>query len=130
MTSSKQNCQNLRKVSSSFFVKTMWSKFQQNRSKIVEIRDDHTHTLIQTHRQGSSRDNIFSPEMTEYKNFKEATGQQKPFPRRIFKPFTVVSLVSLVRFFDVYLRLYETWNMHMELKNMSINNDTFNTFLI
>ena len=68
--------------------------------------------------------------MTKYKNFKEVTGQQKPFPRRIFKPFTVVSLVSLVRFSDVYLRLYETWNMHMELKNMSINNDTFNTFLI
>ena len=67
MTSSKQNFQNLRKVSSQIFVKTMWSKFQQNRSKIVEIRDDHRHTDRQTHRQGSSWDNIFSPEMTEYK---------------------------------------------------------------
>ena len=27
----------------------------------------HTHTHIRTHRQGSSWDNIFSPEMTEYK---------------------------------------------------------------
>ena len=68
MTSSKQNFQNLRKVSSQIFVKTMWSKFQQNRPKTGKVRDDHTHTLIQTHRQGSSRDKIFSPEMTEYKN--------------------------------------------------------------
>ena len=70
MTSSKQNFQNLRKVSSQIFVKTIWSKFQQNRSKNVEIKDPdrHTHTHIRTHRQGSSWDNIFSPEMTEYKN--------------------------------------------------------------
>ena len=72
MTSSKQNFQNLRKVSSQIFVKTMWSKFQQNRPKTGKVRDDHrhthTHTLIQTHRQGSFWDNIFSPEMTEYKN--------------------------------------------------------------
>ena len=53
----------------------MWSEFQQNRSKIVEVRDAHrqtdrqtqTHTHRQTHKQGSSWDNIFSPEMTEYK---------------------------------------------------------------
>ena len=50
MTSSKQNFQNLRKVSSQIFVKTMWSKFQQNRSKIVEIRDDHRHTDRRTDR--------------------------------------------------------------------------------
>ena len=57
MTSSNQNFENLRKVSSQIFVKTMWSKFQQNRSKIVEIRDDHrqtdrqtdTHTQTHTH---------------------------------------------------------------------------------
>ena len=67
MTSSKQNCQNLRKVSSQMFVKIMWSKFQQNRSKIVDIRDDDIQTHRQTHRQGSSWGNIFSPEMTEYK---------------------------------------------------------------
>ena len=51
MTSSKQNFQNLRKVSSQIFVKTMWSKFQQNRSKIVEIRDDHRHTNTHTDRR-------------------------------------------------------------------------------
>ena len=67
MTSLKQNFENLRKVSSQIFVKTMWSKFQQNRSKIVEFRDNHRQTDIQTHRQRSSWDNIFSPEMTEYK---------------------------------------------------------------
>ena len=54
MTSSKQNFQNLRKVSSQIFVKTMWSKFQQNRSKNVEIkgpdRHKYTHTLARTHR--------------------------------------------------------------------------------
>ena len=51
MTSSKQNFQNLRKVSSQIFVKTMWSKFQQNRFRIVEIRDDHR----QSHRQTDAR---------------------------------------------------------------------------
>ena len=51
MTSSKQNFQNLRKVSSQIFVKTMWSEFQQNRSKIVEVRDDHRQTDRHTHRQ-------------------------------------------------------------------------------
>ena len=44
MTSSNQNFQNLRKESSQFFVKTMWSKFQLNRSKTEEVRDDHRHT--------------------------------------------------------------------------------------
>ena len=67
MTSSKQNFENLRKVSSQIFVKTIWSKFQQNRSKSLEVIDDHRQTHRQTHRQGSSWDNIFSPEMTEYK---------------------------------------------------------------
>ena len=51
MTSSKQNFQNLRKVSYQIFVETMWSKFQQNRSKIVEIRDDHRQTDTHTYRQ-------------------------------------------------------------------------------
>ena len=51
MTSSKQNFQNLRKVSSQIFVKTMWSKFQQNRFKIVDIRDDHRQTDRQTDAQ-------------------------------------------------------------------------------
>ena len=50
----------------------MWSKFQQNRSKNVEIRGDHRHTYTQTHRQGSSWDKIFSPEMTEYKKYDTA----------------------------------------------------------
>ena len=51
MTSSKQNFENLRKVSSQIFVKTMWSKFQQNWSKAVEIRDDHKHTDTHTDAQ-------------------------------------------------------------------------------
>ena len=55
MKSSKQNFENLRKDSSQIFVETMWSKFQQNRFKIVEIRDDHRHTHIH-------------PAMTEYKS--------------------------------------------------------------
>ena len=53
MTSSKQNFQNLRKVSSQIFVKTKWSKFQQNRSKIVEVRDDHRQTDRHTDRDRS-----------------------------------------------------------------------------
>ena len=129
MTSSKQNFEKMKKVSSQIFVKIVGVHFHQNRTKIVEIKDPDRHTDTRTYRQGSSWDNIFSPEMTEYKNFKEATGQQKPFPRRIFKPFTVVSLVSLVRFSDVYLRLYETWNMHMERKNTPIYNDIFTYFI-
>ena len=44
-----------------------------------------TQTHRQTHRHGSSWDNIFSPEMTEYENFKEATGKQKHVPRRLFQ---------------------------------------------
>ena len=51
MTSSKQNFQKVRKVSSQIFVKTMWSEFQQNRSEIVEVRDDHRHTNTQTDAQ-------------------------------------------------------------------------------
>ena len=51
MTSSKQTFQNLRKASSQIFVKTMWFNSQQNRSKIVEIRDDHRHTHIHTDAQ-------------------------------------------------------------------------------
>ena len=68
MTSPKQNFPNLRKVSSQIVVKIMWSKFQQNRFKIKEIRDDHRHKDRHTHRQGSSWDNIFSPKGTEYEN--------------------------------------------------------------
>ena len=67
MTSSKQKFQNLRKVSSQIFVKTMWFKVQQNWSKNVEIKDPYRHMHARTHRQGSSWDSIFSPEMTEYK---------------------------------------------------------------
>ena len=37
--------------------------------KKEEIRDNHRHTDRHTHRQGSSWDNIFSPGMTEYKNW-------------------------------------------------------------
>ena len=76
MTSSNQNFQNLRKVSSQILFKVMWSKLHQNRPRIVEMRgrDRHTdrqtdtHTHILTHRRGSPWVNIFSPEMTEYKN--------------------------------------------------------------
>ena len=68
MTSSNQNFQNLRKVSSQIFVKIIWSKFHQNRPRIVEMRgcyrQTHTHTDAQ---MGSVWVNIFSPEMTEYK---------------------------------------------------------------
>ena len=49
MTSSKQNIPNLRKLSSQIFVKTMLSKFQQNRSKFGEDRDDHRQTYTHTH---------------------------------------------------------------------------------
>ena len=69
MTSLNQHFQNLRKVSSQIFLKVMWSKFHQNRPRIVEMRgcyrQTHTHTDAQT---GSPWVNIFSPEMTEYKN--------------------------------------------------------------
>ena len=72
-TSSQQYFQNLRKVSSQFFVKTMWSKFQQNRSKNVEIKgpDRNTCTHIHTHTQtgivlGQQIQSFH--ELTEYKN--------------------------------------------------------------
>ena len=52
---------NLRKVLSQIFVKTMWSEFQQNWSKNVEIKDLDRRTRTQIHRQGSSWDNILSP---------------------------------------------------------------------
>ena len=72
MTSSKQHFQNFRKVSSQFYVKTMWSKFLQNQLKLWKLktttdRQTHRQTDKRTHRQGSSLDNIFTPEMTEYK---------------------------------------------------------------
>ena len=60
MASSKHNFQNLRKMSSQIFVKTMWSKFQEIRLKNVEIKDPHRYTYIHTHRQGLSWDNIFN----------------------------------------------------------------------
>ena len=74
MTSLNQNSQTLRKVSSQFFVNVMWSKFHQNRPRIMEMkgRDIHTHAHIHTykhiltHRRGSPLLNLFSPEMTEY----------------------------------------------------------------
>merc|ERR1712240_819126 len=61
----------------------MWSKFHQNRPRILEMRgqdtdththkhtDTHTHTHILTHRRGSPWVNIFSPEMTKYKKVKK-----------------------------------------------------------
>ena len=55
MTSSKQNFKKLRKVSSHIFVKTMWSKFQQKRSKIVKVRDDHRQTHRETHGHTTDR---------------------------------------------------------------------------
>ena len=51
MTSSNQNFQNLRKVSSQIFVKIMWSKFHQNRPRIVEMRGRDRHTDTHTDRQ-------------------------------------------------------------------------------
>ena len=73
MTSSNQNFQNLRKKSSQILFKVIWSKLHQNQSRIVEMRgrDRHTdtHTHIYTDAQtGPPWVNIFSPEMTEYKN--------------------------------------------------------------
>ena len=76
MTSLNQHFQNLRKVSSQIFVKVMWSKFHQNRPRIVEMRgcDRQTDTHTSTHphirpdaQTGVPQINIFSPEMTEYK---------------------------------------------------------------
>ena len=68
----KQKFEKMKKVSSQIFVKIVGVHFHQNRTKIVEIKDPdrhtHTQTHIRTYRQGSSWDNIFSPEMTEYKN--------------------------------------------------------------
>ena len=87
MTSSNQNFENLRKVSSQFFFKVMWSKFRQNRPRIVEIRgcDRQTHTHILTH----------SPEMTEYKNKKTT----KIMTHRYFQ--FCCSLIVLLRSFSV-----------------------------
>ena len=68
MTSSKQKFEKMKKVSSQIFVKIICVHFHQNRTKIVEIKDPDRHTHTRTYRQGSSWDNIFSPEMTEYKN--------------------------------------------------------------
>ena len=64
----------MKKVSSQLFVKIICVHLNQNRTKFVEIKDPdrqthrHTHTHTRTYRQGSFWDNIFSPEMTEYKN--------------------------------------------------------------
>ena len=78
MKSLEQNFRNLRKVLSQIFAMIMWSKFHQNRPKIVAIRDPdrqtdrqtHTHTHRHTHRQGSFRTRIFShTEMTEDRTF-------------------------------------------------------------
>ena len=51
MTSSKQNFLKFEKMLSQIFVKTMRSKFQQNRSKNVEIKgpDRHTYKHPYTH---------------------------------------------------------------------------------
>ena len=69
MTSSNQKCQNLRKVSSQFSLRSCgpsFIKIGQELWKWEAVTDRHTHIL--THRQGSFRVNIFSSEMTEYKN--------------------------------------------------------------
>ena len=100
MTSSKQNFQNLRKVSSQIFVKTMWSKFQQNRPKTGKVRDDHRHTHIQTHRQGSFWDNIFSPEMTEYKNMYHCKGTKRDDP--VYETAKIVHFKSQQRAFFIF----------------------------
>ena len=47
----KQKFEKMKKVSSQIFVKTMWSKFQQNRLKNVEIKDPDRHTHTHTHTQ-------------------------------------------------------------------------------
>ena len=44
----------------------MWSQFQQNRSKIVEVRDDHRQTDTQTYTHSHRRTDRDRPEMTEY----------------------------------------------------------------
>ena len=67
MTSLRQHFQNLRKVSSQIFVKIMWSKFHRNRSNSVQIKGCHRQTDGRTDRARPG-DNIFSNEMTEYKN--------------------------------------------------------------
>ena len=64
----KQKFEKMKKVSSQIFVKIICVHFHQNRTKIVEIKDPDRHTHTRTYRQGSSWDNIFSPEMTEYNN--------------------------------------------------------------
>ena len=60
MTSSDQHFQNLRKVSSQFSLKIMWSKFHQNRPNSVQIKGCDRQTHIHTHRQGSFWTKIFS----------------------------------------------------------------------
>ena len=54
MTSSKQKCEKLKKVSSQIFVKIIWVNFQRIWPKIVEIihpyRQTHTHTDRRTDR--------------------------------------------------------------------------------
>ena len=60
MTSSNQYFQNLRKVSSQIFVKIMWSKFYQNRPRIVEMRGCDRHT----HRHTSGRTDRGHPGLT------------------------------------------------------------------
>ena len=66
MTSLKQNFQKMRKVSSQNLVKVICVNFHQNRPNGVAIKCCDTHTDAQT---GLVLDvNIFSYEMTEYKN--------------------------------------------------------------
>ena len=67
MMSLRQHFQNLRNVSSQFFVKIMWSKFHRNRSHSVQIKGCYRQTHRRTDRDRPG-DNIFSNEMTEYKN--------------------------------------------------------------
>ena len=69
MTSSKQNFEKLKKVSSQIFVKIIWVNFERIWSKIAEIINPDTQTHTHTHAQTGLIPwvKIFSPEMTEYK---------------------------------------------------------------
>ena len=70
MTSLKQNFQKMRKVSSQNLVKVICVNFHQNRPNGVDTKCCDRHTHIHTDAQtGLIPDvNIFSYEMTEYKN--------------------------------------------------------------
>ena len=70
MTSLKQNFQKMRKVSSQNLVKVICVNFHQNRPNGVEIKccDGQTYRHTDTQTGLVPGVNIFSNEMTEYKN--------------------------------------------------------------